>query len=212
MANIFTRIKDSISADVHQLLDEKEQKNPIASLNHYLRQSELQKDKVKKLLERHYKLRDEFTTELHQAEDRANKRLQQANIAKAANESDLYEFAMQEYKEYHMRAERMKEARQNAVNQIDQLERKYKEMNHKLKDMHLKRMELMGRENLVRANHQMNKVMDEDVDKPFSRFAELEKFIENLESKVNQAYYQSTFDQKIAQLEKEMKERPSEAN
>ena len=43
MSNIFTRIKDAISADIHQLLDEKEQKNPIASLNHYIRQSEQQK-------------------------------------------------------------------------------------------------------------------------------------------------------------------------
>lgn len=210
MANVFTRIKDSISADIHQLLDSKEEKNPISSLNHYLRQSEQQKEKVKQLLERHYKLRDEFTTEFHQAEDRANKRLHQANIAKTANETELYNFAMQEYKEYQMRAERMKQAREDAVHQIDQLERKYKEMNHKLKDMHLKRMELMGRENLIRANEQMNKVMHEDVDKPFSRFRELEQFIESLESKVNQAYYQSTFDHKIAELERNMKERPTE--
>lgn len=206
MSNIFTRIKDSISADIHQLLDDKEQKDPITSLNHYLRQSEQEKEKVKKLLERHYRLRDEFTTEYHQAEDRANKRLEQANIAKSANETDLYEFAMQEYKEYQMRAERMKQARLNAVSQVDQLERKYKEMNHKLKDMYLKRMELMGRENAIRANQQMNKVMEEDMDKPFSRFAELEKFIDDLERKVNDAYYQSTFDDKIAQLERDMKD------
>ena len=108
MTNIFTRIKDSISADIHQLLDEKEQKNPIAALNHYLRQSEQQKVKVKKLLERQYRLRDEFAKEYHQANDYANKRLKQAEIAKAAEEPDLYEYAMKEYEEYKLRAERLK--------------------------------------------------------------------------------------------------------
>ena len=58
MTNIFTRIKESISADLHQLLDDKEQKNPITALNHYLRQAEQQKLKVKKLLERQYKLKE----------------------------------------------------------------------------------------------------------------------------------------------------------
>lgn len=210
MMNIFTRIKDTISADIHQLLDDKEEKNPIASLNHYLRQSELQRDKVKKMLERHYKLRDEFTTEFHHADDKANKRLEQANIAKAANEMELYEFAMNEHKDYRLRADKLKQSRQDAVNQIDQLERKYQEMHHKIKDMHLKRMELMGRENVVRANERMNKVIHEDVDKPFSRFQEIEQYIEKLENKVNQAFYHSTFDQKISELERKLKANTSD--
>jgi len=212
MTNIFTRIKDSITADIHQILDEKEQKNPITALNHYLRQSELQKEKVKGLLERQYKLRDEFMREYHRAEEKANKRLRQANIAKEANEMVLYDYAINEYEEYHVRAERMKEAYENAVEQIDQLERKYKEMTHKLKDMHLKRMELMGRENVIRANEQMKRVLEEDMNKPFSKFNEIEQFIEGLEEKVSQAYYKSTFDQKIAQLERKMKEKREETN
>lgn len=204
MTNIFTRIKESISADLHQLLDDKEQKNPITALNHYLRQAEQQKLKVKKLLERQYKLKEKFTTEFHQAQDHANKRLKQANIAKAAEEQELHDFAMREYEEYHLRAERVGQAREETVEQIDQLERKYKEMDHKIKDMHLKRMELMGRENVARANVQMNHILKDGADHPFSKFSELEQFIENLENKVNQAYYHSTFDHKIAQLEKNL--------
>ena len=50
MSNVFTRMVDSISADIHQMIDSKEEKNPITSLNHYLRQSEQQKEKVKKLV------------------------------------------------------------------------------------------------------------------------------------------------------------------
>lgn len=202
MSNVFTRMADSISADIHQMLDNKEEKNPIAALNHYLRQSEQQKDKVKKLLQRQYQLKEEFTSEYHQAQDQADKRYKQAQIAKQANEDDLFDFAQREYEEYHARAVRMKQAREDTVQQIDQLERRYKEMTHKLKDMHLKRMELMGRENVARTNHQLNSVLDGNGSKSYDKFQELEQFIDKIEKKVNHAYYESTFDQKIADLEK----------
>ncbi|MUK89958.1 PspA/IM30 family protein [Ornithinibacillus sp. L9] len=207
MTNIFTRMKDSISADLHQLMDQKEQKNPIAALNQYLRQSEQEKEKVRRLVDRQYKLKDEFTSEYHKAQDLADKRLKQASIAEKAGEQQMHEFAMREYEEYQARADRMKASREEAVEQLEMLEQKYEEMKHKLKDMYLRRMELMGRENIAHANHQMNKVMEEVSDKPFSRFAEMERYIEGLEYKVNSAYYKSTFDHKIAKLEKEMQEK-----
>src|SRR5690625_373747 len=212
MSNIFTRIKDSISQDVHNLLDEKEDKNPIAALNHYLRQSEQEKEKVKKLLERQYRLKEQFTKEWCVADDHATKRKNQADIARAANELDLLEFAEREYEEYSSRATRLKQAREEVTKQIYELETKYKEMNHRLKDMHLKRMELMGRENVARANQQMNKILQEDTEKPYSRFNDLEKFIENIENKVNQRYYESTFDQKIAALEREVEQESQATN
>lgn len=207
MTNIFSRIKESVSADLHDLMDKKEQKNPMAALNQYLRQSEQEKEKVRRLVDRQYKLKDEFTREYHKAQDFADKRLKQANIAEKAEETDLHEFAMKEHQEYQVRADRMKASREEAVQQLENLEQKYEEMKHKLKDMHLRRMELMGRENIAHANHQINKVVAETADKPFSRFAEMEQYIEGLEYKVNSSYYKSTFDSKIAKLEKEMQEK-----
>lgn len=204
MENIFTRIKSSISADMHQFMDKKEEKNPIAALNNYLRQSELEKEKVKNLLERHYKLKNEFTDEYLQAEEQAEKRQKQADIAKRANEEELYQYAMKEFQEYDRRAKRMKESRENTSHQIEQLEEKYKEMNHKLKDMHLKRMELMGRENVARTNQEINRVLEGDGQNAYNRFNELENFIDRIEKRVNKAYYESTFDQRIADLEREM--------
>jgi len=202
--NIFTRIKNSISADLHQMMDRQEEKNPIAALNNYLRQSEVEKEKVKKLLERHYKLKNEFANEYLLAREQAEKREQQADIAKRANEEDLYHFAMKEFEEYDSRAKRMKVSRENAAHQIEQLEAKYKEMNHKLKDMHLKRMELMGRENVARTNQEINRILEGDVQNAYNRFNELENFIDRIEKQVNKAYYESTFDQRIADLEREM--------
>lgn len=204
MTNIFTRMRNSIEADLHNMLDKKEQKNPIAALNQYLRQSEQEKEKVRKLIDRQYKLKDEFTKEYMKAQDLAEKRLKQAGIAEKAGEEDMHAFALKEYEEYQGRADRMKASREEASEQLDSLEQKYEDMKHRLKDMHLRRMELMGRENIAHANHQINRVVEEVSDKPFSKFAEMERYIEGLEYKVNSAYYKSTFDSKIAKLEKEL--------
>ncbi|MBA2175116.1 PspA/IM30 family protein [Halobacillus locisalis] len=206
MANIFTRMKDSITADLHEALDQKEQKNPIAMLNQYLRESEKETEKVRKLVERQYRLKDEFTREYQKALDMAEKRKRQAEIAQRAGEDTMYEFAVQEQEEYEARTERLKASRLDAIEQLETLERKYEEMKHKLKDMHLKRMELMGRENIARAHHRMNQVIEDTSDKPYSRFSEMDQYIEDLEHKVNSAYYRNTFDSKMAKLEKEMKD------
>lgn len=204
--NIFTRMVDSISADLHDLMDRKEQKNPITALNQYLRQSEQEKEKVRKLIERQYKLKDEFSREYLQAQDLADKRFKQAEIAEKAQELELYEFAIKEHEEYQARATRLKASREEAMEQLTNLENKYEEMKHRLKDMHMKRMELMGRENTIKANQQMNRVIEDVSDKPFAKFAEIEQYIENLEYKMNHAYYKSSFDSKIAKLEQDMQD------
>src|SRR5699024_1223571 len=177
---------------MHQFMDKKEEKNPISSLNNYIRQSELEKEKVKKLLQRHYKLKDEFSHEYLQAQEQADKRKKQANIAKQANEEELYSYAMKEFEEYDNRAKRMKASRENTTHQIEKLETKYKEMTHKLKDMHLRRMELMGRENVARTNQEINRVLEGDGQNAYNKFNELEDFIDRIEKRVNKAYYAST--------------------
>ncbi|SFK40520.1 phage shock protein A (PspA) family protein [Halobacillus dabanensis] len=207
MANLFTRLKDSITADLHEVLDQKEQKNPVAMLNQYLRESEKETEKVRKLVERQYRLKDEFSREFQKAQDMADKRKRQAEIAEKAGESTMYEFAIKEQQEYEARAERLQASRRDSVEQLEALERKYEEMKHKLKDMHLKRMELMGRENIARAHHRMNRVIEDTADKPYSRFSEIDRYIEDLEYKVNSAYYHNTFDSKMAHLERELEKR-----
>lgn len=117
---------------------------------------------------------------------------------------------MREYEEYNERAKRMEETRNSIINQIDDMEQKYAEMNHKLKEMYLKRMELMGRENVAKAHYQMNKVFNNSAEQSFNRFYELERYIERIEERVNRAYYESTFDEKIARLKRELNEEPIE--
>lgn len=207
MTNLFTRIKNTITADLHEALDQKENKNPIAMLNQYLRECEQETEKVRKLLQRQYTLKDEFTREYHQAEELANKRKHQAEIASKAGETELSDFASAEYQQYQDRSSRIKASLDQVTGQLGDLERKYEEMKHKLKDMHLRRMELMGRENVTRANLRINQVLDahSDSDQSYSRFKEIENYLDRLEHQVNSSFYRNTIDARIAQLEKEMK-------
>lgn len=212
MSNIFSRIKNAVLADLNDVLDQKEQKNPIALLNQYLRESELETEKVRKLLERQYALKDQFSREYQQAKDLADKRSRQAEVASQAGENELYQFALNEKVQYEDRALRLKESLQNVTNQLSELEQKYEEMKHKLKDMHIRRMELMGRENVSRAYNRMNKVLDDHSysNHSFSRFAEIESYLDRLEHQVNSSYYRNTIDAKIAQLEKQAAKKQEE--
>ena len=207
MTNLFTRIKDTIMADLHEAVDQKEKKNPIALLNQYLRQCEQETEKVRKLLERQYTLKDEFTREYSQAVELAGKRKYQAEVASKAGEMELYEFASAEHQQYSSRVERLAASLEQVKNQLGELERKYEEMKHKLKDMQIRRLELMGRENVTRANHRMNQVLDSNTvsNKASTHFQEIDNYLDRLEHQVNSSYYRDTIDSKIAQLEKEMK-------
>jgi lia operon protein LiaH len=212
--NLFTRIKNTISADLHEILDQKEQKNPIALLNQYLRECEAETEKVRKLVERQYRLKAEFSREYQYAQAMAQKRSRQAEVALQAGEETLYEFALKEKQQFEEREVRLKDSLNQVAKSLEELEQKYEEMKHKLKNMHIKRMELMGRENIARANQKINAVLDSGSysEKVFSRFDEIEQYMDRLEHQVNSAYYRSTIDAKIAQIEKEMKNKQMVSN
>ena len=190
MTNLLTRIKDTIMADLHAAVDQKEKKNPIALLNQYLRQCEQETEKVRKLLERQYALKDEFTREYSQAVELAEKRKYQAEVASKAGEMELYEFASAEHQQYSNRAQRLGVSLEQVKGQLGELERKYEEMKHKLKDMQIRRLELMGRENVTRANHRMNQVLDSNTDtnKADSRFQEIDNYLDRLEHQAKSSY------------------------
>lgn len=206
MTNLFSRIKNTVLADLHEAMDQKERKNPIVLLNQYLRECEAETEKVRKLLERQYRLKDEFQREYQHSIELGEKRMKQSEIASKAGEMELYQFVISEFHQYDERASRIKSTLEKATEQLDQLERKYEEMKHKLKDMNIRRLELMGRENVSRAHHRMDKVLENQSysDKSFSRFGEIDTYLERLEHEVNSSYFRSTIDAKIAQLEKDI--------
>lgn len=208
MANLFTRIKDTVMADLHEALDQKEKKNPISLLNQYLRECEQETEKVRKLLERQHQLLEQFNREYQLAEDMASKRARQAEVADKAGETELHLFAANEQGQYEERTARLKDAARKVSQQLEELEQKYESMKHKLKDMNIRRLELMGRENVTRAHNQMNQVLDQDdfqENKSQSRFTEIEAYLDRLENQVTSSYYRNTIDARIAQLEKDIK-------
>lgn len=205
--NLFERIKNSISADLHDVLDKKEMKNPISVLNQYLRDCEKEAKKVQSYIERHYQLKNEFFREWKQAEYMALKRKEQSSLAEKAGEMELYQMAIQEQQQHEERAAHLKSSYDHTVEQLSQLEQKYREMKLKLKDMQIKRMELMGRENVARISQTMNRTLDHTgVDRAFTRFDEVEMYIDHLETRVNGGYERSMLDAQLAQLEKSFKE------
>lgn len=214
MTNLFTRIKNTVLADLNEVLDQKEKKNPIALLNQYLRECEQETTKVRKLIERQYQLRDEFRREYNQANELANKRKNQSEIAAKAGESELQQFAFQEAVHYEERAARLKEMLSQAERELAELEKKYEDMKHKLKDMKLRRMELMSRENISRANYRMNKIMDHQVDteKSYSIFGEADSYFDRMEKEVHHSYHRNTIDERISELEKKLKKEESLSN
>ncbi|MFB5198404.1 modulator protein [Bacillus sp. AFS073361] len=205
MANLLTKIKDLIIADLNETRQHKEKQSPIALLNQYLRECEQETENVGKLVERQASLKEEFTREYHQATERAEKRKYQADIASNAGETELYQFAAKEHQQYAERAERLKTSLAQVSEQLSELERKHDEMKHKLKDMHLRRMELMGRENITRANLKINQVAESSSvpDQFSSKFKDIENYLERLEQKVNHSFFHSTIDARMEQLEKE---------
>jgi lia operon protein LiaH len=206
MANLLTKIKDLIIADLNETRQLKEKQNPIALLNQYLRQCEQETEKVGKLVERQSSLKDEFTREYHQSTERSEKRKHQAEIALKAGETELYQFASAEHQQYSERAQRLNSSLAQVTEQLSELVRKHEEMKQKLKDMHLRRMELMSRENVTRANLKINQVSESTSysDQFSTRFKDIENYLERLENKVNNSFFHSTIDARVEQLEKEM--------
>lgn len=213
MTSLINRIKTSIEADFHSILDQKEEKNPIAHLNHYVRQCEQEVEKAGKLIERQSMLKGEFERELHKARMNADKRAKQAGLAKEAGEAELYEYAREDQLQYEERAKWLSHSKEEASKELTRLEQKYEKMKHKLKDLTIKRMELMGKENSLRAHHKMDVVLNQShLDEPFNRFDDIQNYVEKLENKMNREYQVSTNDAKLLSLEKNAKRQESHSN
>ncbi|EIT86022.1 phage shock protein PspA [Fictibacillus macauensis ZFHKF-1] len=201
--SLWTRMKEVVTADFHALLDEKEQKNPLAMLNHYLRGCEKETEHVRTLVERQAFLCEEFAREERQAQMAMQKRKEQAVLAQEAGEMPLYELAQTEVTRYEARIERLHEAKREANQELETLQEKFEEMKHKLKDMHVRRMEFMGRENVARARHGMNKLLQpSEREASYTRFDEMEHYLARLEREATTKSYDHSLDERFLALEK----------
>lgn len=204
MSNVFTRMKEMMAADLNEILDKKEAKNPMSQINQYVRECEQEVKKIRTLIEKQYAIKQEFSNEYHQAKSMADKRKHQAELAREAGEEELYQHAADEYTFYQERAEKLDGTQKKAVEDLEKLEEKYVQMKHKLKDLYTRQIELKGRENVARAHNGINKVLDSDLSssKSSQKFQEMENYIDRIERQVNAEYRRHTLDARLAELEK----------
>lgn len=202
MKSLWYRLKYSIQADLHEVLDKKENKNPIAMLNQYIREAEKQTTSTGKLLERQNKLKIELQKELSEAESMIEKRQNQLELAVKVDEKDLVDFAQEEIHAYKTRATTLTDSIIETTEQLIALERKFEEMKHKVKDMKVRQLQLMGKENVTRAHHRMEQVISpEEAEKKLATFGELNQYIENLGKKIDNDYETSSMERRLDLLE-----------
>lgn len=202
MRNLFTKFKYSIQADLHDMFDKKVDKNPIKMLNHYIREAEKQTEETGKLLARQAQLKKELEVQLSQTIEMLEKREKQLLLAQSTEEAELIAFAQEEVTAYTARKHALLSSIDAANTEYFALERKFETMKHKIKDMKVRQLQLMGKENVVRANHQMDKVLTSD---NAGNFDELSTYIDELSQNIERKYEVTSFEARLAQLEKEQK-------
>lgn len=200
MKNLLTKFKYTIQADLHDLFDKKVEKNPIKMLNQYIREAEKQTEETGKLLQRQGQLKKELELQLTQTVEMLEKREAQLTLAQATNETELISFAQDEVAAYTARKQALLTSIDAANTEYFSLERKFETMKHKIKDMKVRQLQLMSKENVVRANHQMDKVLTAN---NTENFDELSNYIDELSHNIERKYEVTTFEARLAQLEKE---------
>lgn len=199
MMSLLKRFRYTLEADLHALFDKKEAKNPIAMLNQYIREAEKQTEQTGKLLERQRLLKEELEQNLKETGKMLERRTNQLELAKASGEEDLILFATQEVETYKSRQMTLQESLNQAKEEVIQLEQKFEMMKHKIQDMKVRQLQLMGKENVVRANVKMNRVLNsEDMN-----FHELSTYIDQLSNKIEKNYEYTQLETRLALLEQQ---------
>ncbi|MEQ6354991.1 PspA/IM30 family protein [Lysinibacillus sp. M3] len=201
--NLFQRFKYTIEADLHHLFDKKEQKNPIAMLNQYIREAEKQTEQTGKLLERQGQLKEKLEQEFKQNADLLAKREAQLKLATTSGEQDLIDFATDEVAAYTARNNILQTSIEASTREYFELERKFETMKHKIKDMKVRQLQLMGKENVTRAHHQMDGMIAKNNK---TNFEDLESYIDKLAYQIDKDHEITSFETRLAQLEKNVAE------
>ncbi|MBS4207785.1 PspA/IM30 family protein [Bacillus sp. FJAT-50079] len=206
MENIIEKMKQMFQSDFeHVTTVIKDKQDPITILNRYVKESEAEIEKAAVLIRRQRMLKDEFLKELKQVEAIVEKRKEQVKVATAAGEAELAEMALKYQVQAENQSERLQLAYETSLDQLAELEQKHEEMKLKVKDMHIKRLELMGRENILSMKEKVNKMIDEaEFGQAADKFERIESDMKQQEKTADQLYDITVFDARIQQLAKEM--------
>ena len=206
MTTLWKRFKYAFEADLHNAFDKKEQKNPIAMLNQYIREAEKQTEKTGIWIERQSQLKLQLEKEHQDAQEMLVKRTSQMELANQTNEVELIDFAQAEVAAYTNRTEVLQASISRTIEELFGLEQKYEEMKHKVKDMKVRQLQLMGKENVTRAHYQMDRMLQPESsnngDKRLAAFDEMEQYIDRLGQRIEKEHDVSSMERRLAMLEK----------
>ncbi|UJF26373.1 PspA/IM30 family protein [Planococcus sp. 107-1] len=203
MTSIWERFKFAVATDMDALVSKKEEKNPLAVLNRYILEAEKQTTDTGKWVERQAQLNVKLDKELEEATTMLQKRQSQLELAQASGENDLSVFAEMEVAAYSNRVSELKRSISENLEELTVLEQRYEEMKHKVKDMKVKQLQLMGKENATRAHHQMDKVLNPELAaERLGSYDDMASYIKNLGAKVEQDHERSAMERRLELLEK----------
>lgn len=195
------KVKYTVQEDFNNLMEKpKKKENPLVLLNQYFQDAQKQTAEIGKLLERQGRLKEELESEREDAELMAMKRRRQLELAEATEETELIAFAQEEVEAYEGRTARLSASIGEATQELLSLERKFEEMKHRVKDMRVRQLQLMGKENVTRAQEKMNRFVKPDPS--FSIFDDLHSYIENLGGATGTKPSHSSMEQRLDSLEK----------
>lgn len=205
MNDLFTKLKRTLEADLYEAMETKDKKHPLYKLNQYLRESETEVQQVQRLIERQYRLKEEVKREQQSAAGMAEKRKGQAEIARATEGAEeLYEYAVREQAIYEDRASRLEHMLVQIDIDLKQLEEKFTTMKQSLKDMQIKRLELMGQDNLSKVHGKIDGLIEKGA-APNGKRKSSKGEIDGLDMRARTNHYGMIMDTRLAALEKEIK-------
>lgn len=203
MTTLWQRLKFAVATDMDTILDKKEEKNPLGLLNKYILEAEKETQMAGQWLERQTSLSRKLEKELQEAQNFLEKRQTQADLAHAAGENDLSAFADQEVSAYTFRVDELRKALDENTAESVALEQRYEEMKHKVKDMKIRQLQLMGKENSTRAHYQMDKILSPElVAERIGSYDDMASYIKTLGNKVEERHERSTMERRLEALEK----------
>lgn len=203
MTTLWDRFKFAVATDLDAVVAKKEEKNPLALLNRYITEAENQTTVTGKWVERQSQLNGKLEKELAEASAMLDKRQNQLELAQSSGENDLADFAAMEVEAYASRVAVLQNNLDENITELTGLEHRYEEMKHKVKDMKVKQLQLMGKENATRAHHQMDKVLSPElVTERIGSFDDMASYITTLGAKVEERHERSAMERRLETLEK----------
>lgn len=157
MTDVWTRIRTALEEDWNALRGDRNTEvsvandHPIRKLDGYIQEGEKRVNRVEKLILGHKRIQSELEREFEEAERMLQKRIQQREIAEEAGEEGLVLYADREIEVYGVRKDSLAYQRKERQKELEDLERQLDTMQHKLKDMRIKRMELESSEHIREA-------------------------------------------------------------